>query len=140
MVVYNLTPHLVRVVINDQKLVEIPSSGELRLRSEPQMALDHEGPQSLGLTYDGCALPTITAQSPSGFFDDSAGYAIFHGLQKGDSIIVSLMVAQYLANTYTGNAHRGVRVYTPAMGPGNAVRDAKGNPTGTKAVEYHLTF
>jgi len=117
--IINLTPHVITIAHADGSATTLASEGVARLLSEQQTELEpaHVNGRRVRVTtpqvFKGLEAPVVDAASTSG-------------------IIVSAFVGEYLVRTGTD---LGVRIFSP----GELVRDAKGDPTGTRGlVEYRL--
>lgn len=134
----NLTPHPIVVHLDKEgkNTLTLPSDGDLRLVSAvffdktPPPAQSYEIEAMGGTTT--VSLPVVWAQEFVGLDEASPGFHWIRELTQADAIIVSMPVAHWLARTACP-----ARIYSPAMGPQYAVRDATGAIKGTRALELH---
>lgn len=137
--IVNLTPHVQRIVYSDGGELEIPSSGELRLRSHmgPPFPLHHW----LHLdekTQEQSAIPVVGRQVFAGLDTSSPGFEVLQKSEPKDAVIVSMVVADYLATVDRTilNIPK-VAVFAPSTKPGNVVRDNEGQIRGVRALEFY---
>jgi hypothetical protein len=148
--IWNFTPHKVTIVLTGLPDVEFPSDGSVRLAS----AIDDEpfepnDRRTLHRPGDNLAIPTIWPQEASDF--DKASVDLMKQVKVGDSMIVSMIVAQWLQkhgkkhgwDDYgdEGNLFKpGVRVYVPATGPKHVVRNTEGQIIAVRALEFYCNL
>jgi hypothetical protein len=145
--VLNLTPHVLHIYSDGpDPVLTIPSDGELRLLSTVPL----EGFADVSvfpLCYqrpgqqDQVTIPVVHAQVFTGLDTKSPGHEHLWKLARGDCIIVSMPVAQWLVTHASASPFR---VYSPGTGPSSVVRfedgERKGQIKGVKALEYHSGY
>lgn len=132
---YNLTPHAIRIHCQKEDgliyISEIPSDGDLRLTSLPQLHVERG--QMMDIDVDALI---ITGQAFDGLDVRTNGFNIFTTNPQA-AFIVSLPVAQWLVANPNEKAPRQCTILTPATGPQYAVRNDQGQIIGCKALELH---
>lgn len=133
MTLYNLTPHEITIYDSKgEKIIDrIASFGELRLASR-------DGPPppfSSIVTDNGINVPVAPGQVFTGLNENAPGFKKLQGkLKPGDQIIVSMVVAEYMAKM---REYDKIIILVSGSSPENGVRDTKGELLGTKALEYY---
>ena len=119
--IINATPHALSVFDGDRKLLYIPASG-----STIRLTKSRQSRKSL------CAMskmvPVIVV-TPFDGYDDPDNL-----LQKPNSILVSMVVAQYLRDHHPEYEEKAIYVPDTGPGPMGAVRNALGQIIGTRQL------
>ncbi len=129
--VFNLTPHDVHIHQIDGTITTIPSSGELRLATVPQIL----GPT---LKVGPYSLPLAAPQEFTGIDETSRGYPVFkQNIKRGARVgfIVSAIMAEQMLHTFFPDP--AFVLLAPGTGPAFCVRDNQGRIIGTKRLEMY---
>jgi hypothetical protein len=133
----NFLPMTFRVYAADKTtiLFELPSEGELRLKSGEQHPIKGRAGSVACDDKLEIVVPVIAAQNFIAIDEKSPGYKAFESVAPTDAVLVSLPCAKFLAQSaaYPNLSS----IYCSASGPNEVVRNDKRDVVGTTSLEYH---